>query len=99
MIGKIIIILLLIFIVSFYLAYKSLSELEVPKEVIEGIKKGKKPPAFWGVIIFLKGDKTIHYSSSSASPSVESSAGRSKSDLTEVSSSINSVNKSGRIDE
>lgn len=81
-------ILFLIFLISFILALRSLSELEVPKEVIQGIKQGKKPSKFWGVIIFLKG-KTVHYSS--LTPSSE--------EVASDSSSSNSSKSSLRIEE
>lgn len=96
MIGIIVICLFGIFIVSFYLAYRSLSELEIPQKILDDIKKGRKPPKLWGVIIFLKGEKTVHYSSSS---STASSVGRSKADLVDTSSSKSSDNKSGLMDE
>ncbi len=84
----IIIILSFLFIISFILAYRSLAELEVPREIVDKIKKGEKPPKLWGIIIFLKG-RIVHYSSSSddSAPSSET-----------TSSSSNSSKSSERID-
>lgn len=82
--------LFIILVISFFLALRSLSELEVPKEIIDAIKRGERPPRFWGMIFFLKG-KTLHYSSSSS----EGSEGSVRSpDL----SSNNSSRSSERID-
>lgn len=80
--------LLIILFISLGLAYRSLAELEVPKEIIAKIKKGEKPPKLWGVILFLKG-KTVYYSSPSE-PSVSADG----SDL----SSNNSSKISERIE-
>lgn len=79
MVFFIIIVLILTFFLSFYLALRSLSELEIPDEVIKAVKAGRSPPGFWGVILFLKG-KTVHYSSSSSdseAPDSSSEAGDS----------------------
>lgn len=98
MIFFIILAFILIFILSFYLALRSLSELEIPKEVIDAVKEGRKAPGFWGVIIFLKG-KTVHYSSSSSSDSA--SEGDSSSDIFDSTSSSSRTpsRSSERIDE
>lgn len=87
--------LFILFIISFYLAFRSLSELEIPPNVLNDIKIGKTPPRFWGVIIFLKGKKEVHYSSSSDSTS--SSDGFSNAVFGEPSSK-SSDNKSERMD-
>ncbi len=87
--------LIILLIISFYLALRSLSELEIPSYVLEQIKQGKTPAKFWGVIIFLKGKKTLHYSSSSSSTS--SSGERSKAEGL-GSSSKTSVKSSERIE-
>lgn len=92
----IIIAFVLIFFLSLYLAIRSLSELEVPKEVLTAVSEGKKPPVFWGVILFLKGE-TVHYSSSSRS---ESSSVESSEAPTSTLSSTNTPSKSSeRIEE
>lgn len=98
MIFFIIIAFILIFFLSFYLALRSLSELEIPEEVINAVKLGGKPPGFWGVILFLKG-KTVHYSSSSSL--LESSEGEASSDtLASTSTSTSTPSKSSeRIEE
>lgn len=74
--------LLILFIFSAILAYRSLKELEIPEEIVAKIKKGEKPPKLWGVILFIKG-KTVHYSSASASSGLEEEV----SDLSSKSSS------------
>lgn len=84
--------LFVVLIISFLLALRSLSELEVPKEVLERLKKGQPPPKFWGMIVFLKG-RVLHYSSSST---VESGASLSAS--SDDVSSNNSVNSSERME-
>lgn len=81
--------LFVILLVSFYLAYRSLSELTIPEEILKKISEGKTIPKYWGVIIFLKG-KIVHYSSSSSSSL--------PADDTSPSSSINSSNSSERIE-
>lgn len=96
MIFFIIIAFVLIFFLSFYLAIRSLSELEVPKEVLNAVRKGEKPPVFWGVILFLKG-KTVHYSSSSSSES--SSVDSSVEPASTLSSTKTPSKSSERIDE
>ncbi len=62
-----------LFVISFILAIRSLSKLEIPVEVIQKIERGERTPAIWGVILFLKG-KTVHYSSSKSSESSVSSS-------------------------
>jgi len=88
MILLIILVLFILLLFSFYLALRSLSELEIPKEILAKIKTGKTIPKYWGVIIFLK-DKILHYSSSASSslPSDDASP-----------PSINSSNNSERIE-
>lgn len=86
----ILLVFVLLFLIAFFTALKSLKDLEVPEEILNNMKKGKKTPKIWGVIIFLKG-KTVHYSSSSLSGSDESAA-------ESESFSINSSSKSDRID-
>lgn len=85
--------LIIIFIFSFFLALRTLSELEIPQEIIDQVKQGKKPPKFWGAIIFLKG-KIVHYSSSD-SPLSSKPSEKDSSSL----SSINSSSSSERIEE
>lgn len=86
--------LLVILLISFFLAYRSLSELEIPVQVLDQLKKGKPVSKFWGVIIFLK-KGTIHYSSSSLSPP---SSFASKDEVS-TSLSINSSKSSERMEE
>ncbi len=92
MIFFIIIAFIIIFILSFYLAVRSLSELEIPKEVIDVVSHGESAPGLWGVIIFLKG-KTVHYSS-------DSSDDDPSSDVFDPTVSSNTPSRSSeRIDE
>ena len=94
MIFFIIIAFILIFILSFYLAVRSLSELEIPKEVMDAVSHGESAPGLWGVIIFLK-RKTVHYSSSS-----DSSDDDPPSDVFDPTASSNTPSRSSeRIDE
>lgn len=58
----IILVITVLIIVSFILAYRSLDELEVPLKIIRGIENSVKTVKSWGTIIFLK-NKSIHYSS------------------------------------
>lgn len=64
-------------IISFLLALRALSDLQVPVEVTKVIKNvDKKRKELWGIILFL-GDKVVHHSSAgSASSSPESSVKR-----------------------
>lgn len=82
--------LLIILLISFILALRSLSELQVPQEILLKIKQGQSPPKFWGMIIFLKG-KILHYYSSSSSKEVSSNSSLSDS-------SKNSSTSSDRIE-
>lgn len=62
---------ILLFFVSLFLAYRSLKDLHVPKEVTEAIasiNKGRKK--MWGIILFI-GNKVVHYSSSTSGESEE----------------------------
>lgn len=74
--------LVIIFVISFYLAFKSLKELEVPKEVLAEIKKGKPAPKFWGIIIFLQG-KTLHFSSGASVSGNDESSSSNSSNISE----------------
>lgn len=58
----IIIVISVLIIVSFILAYRSLDELEVPLKIVKGIEKSVRTVKSWGTIVFLK-NKSIHYSS------------------------------------
>ncbi len=62
----VIVIILVIFMVSFILAYRQLSELTIPKEIKDVVAAFKKKSQVWGIIVFLK-DKINHYSSWSSS--------------------------------
>ncbi|NCN58933.1 hypothetical protein COW99_04845 [Candidatus Roizmanbacteria bacterium CG22_combo_CG10-13_8_21_14_all_38_20] len=57
----IIVIIILLALVSFILAWRSLSELEVPHGIVEQIEKSVRRVKSWGTIIFLR-DKRIVYS-------------------------------------
>ncbi len=59
-------IIFLIFIASFFIAYRSMEDLEAPKELKNYIKRARTK----GTILFLK-KKIRHYSSSLSSSSEE----------------------------
>ncbi len=75
----IIAVLVIIFIVSFLLAYRTLIKLKIPA----------RPTGFWVIILFLKGQKIKHYSSSDPSVSSEEVS---------VPEAVNSSNNSERME-
>jgi len=57
-------------LISFILAWRSLSELEVPNGIVEQIERSVRKVKNWGTIIFLR-DRRIVYSSKTPEESTE----------------------------
>lgn len=68
----IVIVLVLLFLIAFILAWRKLPELEVPDEVGRALATLSKKRSFWGVIVFFR-DKIVHYSSTDSDSEVSSS--------------------------
>lgn len=83
----IVLILPIIFTVSFILAWRSLPELEIPEEAKKTITRARKKRGVSGVFLFFR-DKILHYSSLESFSSDNSSSSPPDSSEEKITSGL-----------